>query len=79
MGLSNIFIKYNKLSISIILFLILFSLINYIKPAFLFNKDGSYKQFGLGYRNKSVIPIWIIAIFLAILCYIGTEYFIMYM
>jgi hypothetical protein len=60
----------SKLSLSIIFFIIIFFLINYSKPAFLFNKDGSYKQFGLGLRTRSVIPIWLVAIIVAILCYI---------
>ena len=33
------------------------------------NEDGTLKPFGLGYTNKTVIPAWIVAIILGILCY----------
>ena len=41
-----------------------------IKPTFLYNDDGSFRQFGLGYRHKTVIPMWIMAIVLAIFSYL---------
>lgn len=45
-----------------------------MKPNFLYNTDGSIKQFGVGYRNKTVIPIWFTTICLAMLCYIFFHY-----
>ena len=72
------FIRYHKLSISILLFLFLFSIIHITKPGLLYNPDGSYRQFGLGYRNKTVIPIWIVSIILAILCNLAVMTYIMY-
>ena len=60
--------KYRMLS-TFILFLTFFSLIMIIKPSFIFNKDGSFKDFGLGYTNRTVLPIWIISIVFAILSY----------
>jgi hypothetical protein len=64
------FIYHNKLIISIILFLILFMIIHYIKPGILYTKEGGFRQFGLGYRHKTVIPIWVVAISLSIFCYL---------
>jgi len=56
--------------VSIILFLVLFSVIQLGHPGFLYNTDGSIRQFGIGYRNKTIFPIWVLSIVLAILCYL---------
>ena len=67
-------IKKNRLSVSIILFLIIFITIVQFKPAFLFNKDGSIRNFGLGKSNTSIIPIWLFGILVAILSYLLVLY-----
>lgn len=64
------FIRSNKLTISIILFLMVFFAFHTVKPGFAYNNEGGFRPFGLGYRSKTVIPIWLIAIVLAILCYV---------
>ena len=64
------FIKKNRLSVSIILFLIIFITILQFKPAFLFNKDGSIRNFGLGKSNTSIIPVWLFGILIATLSYL---------
>jgi hypothetical protein len=64
------FIEKNSILTAIILYLILFGLIQLLKPAFLYNTDGSIRDFGIGYRNKTILPIWLLAIILGILCYI---------
>jgi hypothetical protein len=46
----------------------------YLKPNFVFNKDGTMRQFGIGYRNKTVIPIWLIVIIMAYLSYLFLLY-----
>lgn len=63
-------IEKNTILTAIILYLILYGLIQLLKPAFLFNIDGSLRDFGIGYRNKTILPIWLLAIILGILCYI---------
>ena len=77
MNLKSI-VRYNKLSITILLFLILFTIIHTIKPSLLYNPNGSFREFGVGYRQKTVIPIWIVSIVLAILCYLAVLHFLMY-
>lgn len=59
-----------RLQFSITLFVALFTLIHLTKPGLVYNKDGSFRKFGVGVRDKTVISIWIIAIVLAILCYV---------
>lgn len=64
----------NKLSFAILLFLIIFSVIHYLKPALIYNEQGGFRHFGLGYKQKTVIPIWIVSIVLAIMCYLVVYY-----
>jgi hypothetical protein len=71
-------VRNNKLSISILLFLIIFTIIHYIKPSVLYNPDGSFREFGVGYTNKTVVPIWLISIILAILSYLAVISYLMY-
>jgi hypothetical protein len=64
----------NKLSFAILLFLIIFSVIHYLKPALIYNEQGGFRHFGLGYKQKTVIPIWVVSIILAIMCYLVVYY-----
>ena len=47
-----------------------------LKPAFIYNADGSLKQFGLGKKSKTVIPIWFISLILAIFSYLFVLYYL---
>ena len=71
------YIKTNPQIVSIILFLMIFTLIMLNKPAFLFNHDGSTRIFGIGYRNKTIFPIWLMSIILGILCYLFVRYYLL--
>lgn len=71
-------IKNNKVSVSIVLFLVLFSLIHYVKPAFIYDKHGSFRPFGIGYRDKTIISMWIVAIVLGIFSYLSVSYYLMF-
>lgn len=64
------FIQKNTTLISIILFIIIFTFIQLLKPSFLYNNDGSIREFGIGYKNKTILPIWLLSIILGILCYV---------
>jgi hypothetical protein len=70
------FVRYNKISIAILMFLVIFSIIHYLKPGLLYTKDGGFREFGVGYRNKTVIPIWLVSIILAILCYFSVNVYL---
>jgi len=70
MGFNRNFAKNQTLLLSVVLFLLVFYLVNYLKPRFLYNTNGSIRQFGIGYKNKTIFPIWIMAICLAILCHV---------
>jgi hypothetical protein len=46
------------------------------KPSFLYNTDGSLRQFGVGYRNKTILPVWLLAIILGIVSYLFVRYYL---
>jgi hypothetical protein len=70
------FVRVNKTSIAIGIFLVLFSIIHTLKPTLFYTPDGGFREFGVGYREKTVVPIWIAAIFLAILSYLAVLYYL---
>jgi hypothetical protein len=73
------FIKKNQTLISIILFLIIYFIIQLDHPLFIYNINGSLKQFGVGYKNKTILPVWLLSIVLGILCYIAVKYYTLYL
>ena len=70
MYLSRTFIAQNKVNVAIVLFLIMFSIFHFFNPGFAYNNEGGFRPFGLGFRNKTVVPVWIIAILFAIMSYL---------
>ena len=50
------FVRDNVTLVSIVLFISIFSAIQLSKPAFLYNTDGSIREFGVGYKNKTILP-----------------------
>ena len=70
--------KENIAMISIILFVVIFSMIQFLKPAFLFKSDGTLRVFGIGYKNKTILPIWLFSVILGILCYLAVMLYITY-
>ena len=70
------FIRRNITSISILIFVSLFALVQLYAPHFLYNEDGSLREFGIGYKKKTVIPNWLVALILAILSYLFVLYYL---
>jgi len=70
MYLTRKFIRMNILNFSILVFLFAFTSLHAMKPSFLYDEDGGFRKFGLGYRHKTVVPIWLMAIVLAIFSYL---------
>ena len=68
------FIRNNLAGTAIVLYIIVFMLVQYMNPAFLYNEDGSLREFGVGYSSKTVLPIWLVAIILGILSYLAVYY-----
>jgi hypothetical protein len=75
----NQYISREALSIiAVFIFLIFFGIINAFRPSIIYNKDLSFRRFGIGYKNKTVIPIWLMTIVLAILVYVLVTYLFEY-
>lgn len=70
------FIKNHINSFAILLFLVLFSLLNFVQPGFLYNNNGTLREFGLGQRRKTILPIWLLSLLLGILSYLAVLYFV---
>lgn len=70
------FIRKNVPLVSIILFIIIFGVIQMMKPSFLYNPDGSLREFGIGYKNKTILPVWLLSIVLGILSYVLVLFYI---
>jgi len=74
--MNPIFIRNNPILVSIILFITLFVIFQLIKPGFLYKDDGSLRQFGIGYKNKTILPVWLLSIILGILSYLFVRYYL---
>jgi hypothetical protein len=76
------FVVTNINLVSIIVFLLLFAIILVTKPNIMFDKNGKPREFGIGYKNKTILPLWLAVIILAIisyltiLCYINFKRFV---
>lgn len=76
------FVVTNINLVSIIVFLLLFAIILLTKPTIMFDKNGKPREFGIGYKNKTILPLWLTVIILAIisyltiLCYINFKRFV---
>ena len=72
------YIRQHLPLVSIILFLTIFGFIQLIQPSFLYNNDGSLRDFGVGYKNKTILPLWLLAIILGILSYCAVRFYIIF-
>jgi hypothetical protein len=70
------YIKQHITLIAILLFIIIFGTIQIIKPSCFYNKDGSTRDFGVGYKNKTILPLWLVSILLGILSYLAVMYYV---
>ena len=70
------FIRRHITAIAIIVYISVFSLVQWMKPGFLYNENGTIKQFGLGVKQKTVVPIWLITMILAIFSYLFVLYYL---
>jgi hypothetical protein len=76
--MNRLFIRRNITSIAIIIFLCLFMAVQFFEPVFLYNRSGALRQFGIGKKSKTILPIWLFALILAILSYLFVLYYLTY-
>jgi uncharacterized membrane protein YozB (DUF420 family) len=72
------YIRENITLVSVVMFIIIFGTIQMMKPTCLYNRDGSIREFGIGYRNKTIFPIWLLSLSLGIMCYLFVMYYVAY-
>jgi hypothetical protein len=70
------YIRDNITLVAVVLFIVIFGTIQMMKPACFYNRDGSIREFGIGYRNKTILPIWLMSLLLGILCYLAVLYYV---
>lgn len=75
---SKKFIEKNIVLISVFIFIMLFLLVQTTKPGCFFREEGSIREFGIGYKNKTIFPLWLFSITLGILIFICMHYYIKY-
>lgn len=63
------FIRNHVTLFSILLFFLLYGMTLFSRSSLIYNKDGSLRNFGIGYSTKSVLPLWLLSIVLAIMSY----------
>lgn len=74
--MSRTFIRNNITLVSIILFAIVFTIVQIMQPGFLYNRDGSVREFGVGYKNKTIMPVWLFSLLLGIVSYLVVMYYL---
>lgn len=70
------YIRENITVAAVVLFIIIFGTIQMMKPTCFYNKDGSIREFGVGYKNKTILPIWLLSLVLGIMCYLAVMYYV---
>ena len=67
----RIFVGKHKLHLSLLLFILLFSLVHYLQPSIVYTDDGEFREFGVGYRHKTVAIVLAIFSYLFIMSYLA--------
>jgi|TARA_B110000881_G_C18194222_1_gene326320 hypothetical protein len=70
------YLRKHSTSAAIIIFIVIFGIIQCCAPRFLYDEKGSIRPFGLGRRRKTIIPIWLLTIIIAILSYLAIVYYL---
>ena len=70
------YIRENITVAAVVLFIIIFGTIQMMKPTCFYNQDGSIREFGVGYKNKTILPIWLLSLVLGIMCYLAVMYYV---
>jgi len=70
----KLLLKKQPITLTILLFVIVYAIIQKAKPSFLYRRNGELRKFGIGYREKTIMPAWLMAIIIAILSYLLIHY-----
>jgi hypothetical protein len=70
----TVVVRKNIVFTAIVFYIFILGILLVTKPHFLYNNDGSLRLFGVGYKKKTILPVWLLCIILGILSY----YFVLY-
>ena len=67
----GLFVNRNRIYLAILIYISLFATTCLIvKPPIMFLDSGELRQFGIGFKERTVIPVWLFAFLLGILSYL---------
>ena len=72
------FVRKNVPLVSLIIYIILYGILIFSRPHLIYNKNGTIRNFGIGYSTRSILPIWLLAIIIAIMSYFAVLYYVSY-
>lgn len=62
--------KINRLCLVIFIYIGIYGFIVLLQPEMIFNNQyNCLRQFGVGYKNTTIVPLWLISILFAIISY----------
>jgi quinol-cytochrome oxidoreductase complex cytochrome b subunit len=62
--------QLNRLVLVIFVYICLYGVIVFFQPEISFNnRNNSLRQFGVGYKHTTIMPLWLISILFAIISY----------
>lgn len=70
-------INKNLIQSAIIIFIFLYLIVISVKPGFIYNNNDTLREFGLGQSKKTILPLWLMAIILAISSYFLVTVYLM--
>ena len=74
----DFFVQRKRLVVSVIVFIIIMILIVVNKPSAIFieTEDGyKLRDFGIGWDKKTIFPLWLVCIWLAIIIYLAVCFY----
>ena len=66
-----------RLLMILVVYFILYGLIVWTKPEIVYDRSkNSLRAFGVGYKNSTILPLWLVSLLLAMASYFIVLYFI---
>jgi hypothetical protein len=68
-------VQMHRPMFAILVFAVLITAFHWLKPAFAYTPEGGFRPFGIGYKHKTVMSVWVVTIILAIFSYAAIIYY----
>lgn len=67
----------NRLIMILMVYFICYGILLWLKPGIIYDESKKgLRSFGVGYKHTTILPLWLVSIFLAIFSYFVVLYFI---